>query len=321
MNGYGHIPKIDPSRRAARPVFPDGSNDPTGFVPAHALRREGNPAEQEWAAAGLDAPDLDAMRAYRLGRLREQMRAADVAAMVVADPINVRYATDSTNMQVWCSHNAVRYAFVATEGPMIMFDFHGCGHLSNHLSLIDEIRPAISYIYFIVGTREDERARDWASEIADLVRQHGGGNMRLAVDRLDPLGMLHLQREGVEVVPGLSICEEARKIKGPDEIRALRRSVAATEQGLAQMWRALEPGMTENQLWSILHAESIARGGEWIETRLLASGPRTNPWFAECSDRVIEAGDVVAFDTDLIGPYGYCTDISGLGDPGSRADG
>ena len=76
------------------------------------------------------------------------------------------------------------------------------------------------------------------------------------------------------------------------------------------MERALEPGMTENDLWAILHAENIRRGGEWIETRLLSSGPRTNPWFQECSARVIEDGDLVAFDTDLIGPYGYCCDIS-----------
>ena len=79
---------------------------------------------------------------------------------------------------------------------------------------------------------------------------------------------------------------------------------------MAAMWNALTPGITENQLWAKLHEANIARGGEWIETRLLASGPRTNPWFHECSDRVIEAGDMVAFDTDLIGPYGYCADIS-----------
>jgi Xaa-Pro aminopeptidase len=59
-----------------------------------------------------------------------------------------------------------------------------------------------------------------------------------------------------------------------------------------------------------LHRENVVRGGEWIETRLLASGPRTNPWFQECSSRIIEPGDLVAFDTDLIGPYGYCSDIS-----------
>jgi Xaa-Pro aminopeptidase len=76
------------------------------------------------------------------------------------------------------------------------------------------------------------------------------------------------------------------------------------------MRAALRPGITENQLWSILHETNIAHNGEWIECRLLASGPRTNPWFQECGDRVIEAGDLVGFDTDMVGPQGYLSDIS-----------
>src|SRR5919112_3104931 len=63
-------------------------------------------------------------------------------------------------------------------------------------------------------------------------------------------------------------------------------------------------------IWAVLHAENIRRGGEWIETRLLASGPRTNPWFQECGPRVIGADEILAFDTDLIGTYGICVDIS-----------
>jgi Xaa-Pro aminopeptidase len=90
----------------------------------------------------------------------------------------------------------------------------------------------------------------------------------------------------------------------------MRCAVAACETSIALMQNKLEPGMTEQQLWAHLHAENIVRGGEWIETRLLSSGPRTNPWYRECSSRVIEAGDVVAFDTDLIGAYGMCVDIS-----------
>lgn len=43
---------------------------------------------------------------------------------------------------------------------------------------------------------------------------------------------------------------------------------------------------------------------------MLASGPRTNPWFHESSMRVIEEGDMVSFDTGLVVPYGYCADIS-----------
>ena len=49
---------------------------------------------------------------------------------------------------------------------------------------------------------------------------------------------------------------------------------------------------------------------KWIETRLLASGPRTNPWFQECGPRLIQNNEIVAFDTDLIGCYGICIDIS-----------
>ena len=68
--------------------------------------------------------------------------------------------------------------------------------------------------------------------------------------------------------------------------------------------------VSEDDIWAVLHAENIKRGGEWIETRLLASGPRTNPWFQECGPRIVQTNELVAYDTDLIGPYGYCADIS-----------
>jgi Xaa-Pro aminopeptidase len=81
--------------------------------------------------------------------------------------------------------------------------------------------------------------------------------------------------------------------------------------------------MSEDDVWSVLHAENIRRGGEWIETRLLASGPRTNPWFQECGPRIIQNNEIVAFDTDLIGSYGICIDISRtwwIGDRAPRPD-
>ena len=68
--------------------------------------------------------------------------------------------------------------------------------------------------------------------------------------------------------------------------------------------------MTENQLWAVMHEVNIAHDGEWIECRLLASGERTNPWFQESGNRVIQAGDLVAFDSDMVGPMGYLADIS-----------
>lgn len=40
------------------------------------------------------------------------------------DPINIRYATDTSNIQVWVLHNLVRYVFVPLEGPLITSNGH-----------------------------------------------------------------------------------------------------------------------------------------------------------------------------------------------------
>ncbi|MXZ94442.1 MAG: aminopeptidase P family protein [Acidimicrobiaceae bacterium] len=269
-----------------------------------------NPAAAEWEAAGLRAPDMDAVRSWRLQQLRQQLEAEDLAGIVLFDPLNIRYATDATNMQVWTTHNPVRYAFVATDGPVVLFDLARCEHLVEHLPLIDEVRPATGWFFFENGPREAEAADRWADEIADLVRSHGRGSLRVGLDKCESLGLAALQRRGLDTVATMRTAELARYRKHPEEIAAMRRAVHAGQQAVREMWQALEPGITEAQLWSHLHAGNIARGGEWVETRLLSSGPRTNPWFAECSHRVIEAGDLVCFDTDLIGPYGYAVDMS-----------
>jgi Xaa-Pro aminopeptidase len=130
------------------------------------------------------------------------------------------------------------------------------------------------------------------------------------VDRCDPPGTQALTAAGVEIHEGQEVMELAKRIKSAEELACMRQAVTVCEVGMAKMREALEPGMTENQLWSILHQVNIAMGGEWIETRLLASGERTNPWFQESSDRIIRPGDMVSFDTDMIGPFGYCADIS-----------
>ena len=285
------------------------ARDKAGFYSQYRLGF-GDLAEGEWTAAGLAAPDMDALRSYRIERVRQQLRAHDLAGVLLYDPLNVRYATDATNMQLWCTHNAVRYAFVATDGPVTLWDFHHCEHLSGHSNVVDEVRHGIPWFYFEAGPRLEEFAAEWAAELADVIHASGGRNLRIAADRMNPEGLHFLGQHGVSVVNGEEVMELARSIKSPEEIRAMRRSIHACEAAMHVMEESLTPGMSENDLWAILHAENVRRGGEWIETRLLSSGPRTNPWFQESSARIIEAGEIVAFDTDLVGPYGYCCDIS-----------
>ena len=83
---------------------------------------------------------------------------------------------------------------------MVMFEFAGCLHLLAGLDLIDEVRTATGWFYFTSGPRMAEKAGRLAAEIADLVAAHGGGNRRLAVDRLLPEGFAALAGLGIEVV-------------------------------------------------------------------------------------------------------------------------
>lgn len=254
--------------------------------------------------------DLVRMRKYRLNRVREQLKSLGYGGIVIFDPVNLRYATGSRNMQVFMLRNPGRYVFIPTEGPVVLFDFPNCEHLSEGIETIDEVRPALTMSYVASGYNLEDTAKQWAQEIASLMREHAGRNNKIAVDRIHPSGAIALANEGMRVVDGQEPIEHARSIKSKEEIEAMKISVQTAEAGMVRMVEALEPGITENELWSYLHQTNIAQGGDYVETRLLSSGERTNPWFQECSDKVINEGELVAFDTDMNGPFGYFTDIS-----------
>jgi len=269
-------------------------------------------------SAGADKPlrspvsvsTLERARAYRKNRMVEQVVTHDCAAILLSDPINIRYALDVSNMQVWALHNAFHYALVFADGYAVDFQSLSAAAQYQYLGTIDEMRPSKAWFYMYSGSELDRAVNLWAAEIADCLRARGCTNLRLAVDKLDPPGVDALRRQQIEIVEGQALTETARAIKSADELTLMRWSVRVCEAGMARMYEHSTAGKTEQEIWAELHYENIRSGGEWLETRLLAVGQRTNPWYQECSDYVAEQGDMLAFDTDMIGPYGYCADLS-----------
>ncbi|MFC4311630.1 M24 family metallopeptidase [Steroidobacter flavus] len=261
---------------------------------------------QERAAA----IDEERLNRDRLARLRVELSKRGYAGALFSDPINIRYATGTRNMAVWTMHAPGRYAFVGTDGPVVLFEFGSTLHVSRNSSCVDEIRVSTPWFHFLAGCRVQEKTETWATQVIDLLAGYDRSNRRLAVDRCEPWGAQLLIEAGIQLFDAQEAIEHARTIKTPDEILCMQLSVDVADVAIDRMRRALVPGITENQLWSILHETNIAHGGEWIECRLLASGERTNPWFQESSNRLIQAGDIVAFDTDMVGPFGYLADIS-----------
>ena len=257
-----------------------------------------------------DEIDFDQLRLYRLNRVKKELAKRDIGACILFDPVNIRYALDTTNMSIYNMHNLTRYCFIPVNGPVILYEYFNCEHLAKHLTLIDEIRPGITWDYFSAGDQVEDQLNKWAGEIENLMNLHCGKNKRLAIDVGNGPGILALNKIGLEILEGKEILEQARKIKSKEEIQCMKASIEVCEKGVRLMRKELKAGMTENELWAILHKTNIENGGEWIETKLLSSGPRTNPWMQESSEKIIQPNEIVSFDTDMVGPYGYCADIS-----------
>jgi Xaa-Pro aminopeptidase len=318
---YRDTRKIDPSKGS---VLGDGSpndNDRVEIGPTQL-------AFGEWDTAGLVLPNLQNMREYRWQRLTQHIVDRGYGGLLMFDPLNIRYATDSTNMQLWNTHNPFRAVLLCADGYMVIWDYKISPFLSAFNPLVRERRSGASMFYFSNGNKGLQVASTFADEVKDIMGEHAGTNTRLAVDKIMVDGLRALEARGFEVMEGEEVTEHARSIKGVDEILAMRCANHACETAVKVMEdfarnRSGNGITSEDDIWSVLHGENIKRGGEWIETRLLASGPRTNPWFQECGPRITQPNEILAFDTDLIGSYGICIDISRtwwIGDEKPRPD-
>ncbi|MEM6897287.1 MAG: aminopeptidase P family N-terminal domain-containing protein, partial [Pseudomonadota bacterium] len=260
---YRDTRKIDPNRGARLGDNTPNDNDRIEIGPTQLAFRE-------WAAAGLELPDVQAMRAYRLDRLVTHINQRDYGGLLVFDPLNIRYATDSTNMQLWNTHNPFRALLVCPDGYMVIWDYKNSPFLSTFNPLVREQRSGADFFYFDRGDKAGVAAQAFAREVRDLVAEHGGGNRRLAVDKVMLHGLRALEAVGFEVMEGEELTEKARSVKGPDEIKAMRCASNACEAACYAMEQFARTHVgdgktSEDDIWAILHAENIKRGGEWIE--------------------------------------------------------
>lgn len=256
--------------------------------------------------------DLVAVRAWRQGRVRDQMRAHGVDAVILSDPVSIRYASGARNMQVFSMRNAPARYLLMTQDRAILYEFTGCEHLAHGLETLDDVRPATTASYVAAGPGIAERERSWAAEMADTIAELLGGrrDATVGIERLNAGAALGLADEGLRIVDAQAPVERARAIKSAEEMKCVKASLRATEEGVAELRAAIRPGQTEAELWSVLHRAVIARNGDYIETRLLNAGDRTNPWFQETSDAVIAENALIALDTDVVGCHGYYADFS-----------
>ena len=248
--------------------------------------------------------DMDRLHRYRTGRLVAEMRKYDIALCIMVNPISLRYAVNYRNYAAFMSHIPSTYLFMAQDGPYMLYN-------AFEPDVPESQKRKGQYIsYFYAGDELEFFAEKFAEDVDNYLIEIGSNNRKVGVEYVNPSITQALERRGIEIIDGVMITERARLIKSEDELACIRWSVAVAQHGAAKVKQALRPGVSEVQLWALLNYANLANNGDWHDGRMLASGPRINPWLQEASERKLESGDLMGFDTDMIGPMGYFSDLS-----------
>ena len=252
-------------------------------------------------------PPLDgaALRAGRLERLQSAMAAHGAETCLFFNQANVRYATGSAAMTVYSDSAFVRCALVPVDGSPVLFEHPKL--VERARTVAADVRPMHAWEF---TDDPASHAAVWAAEIVDATRELGASLPVVFVDKLGAPAIGALGEAGVSIADAAPITLDAREVKTPEELQVIERNGEIGVRMVAAFERALEPGVRERDLLAEVTDVLLRSGGEHLISRACVSGPNTNPWNLEASDRAVEPGDLAFVDTDAIGPEGYLIDVS-----------
>ena len=253
--------------------------------------------------------DFERLRKERLERVQEGIRNAQLGGLLLYDPINIRYTTGTRyGGSGLVARKFLRFVIVPGQGDPILYEYpYAAPHSSK---LVDNVELAKSWWHFYAGENAESMAKEWAKEVAASLQTMGILKERIGVDNLDFHGFQAMVGEGIQITDATRVTERVRAVKTIDELELIKISCAVADAAIEELRSRLRPGVREIDLFSALSETNAKFGGENMELRFLTSGTRTNPWFQEATDKIVRNGELVAFDTDMVGPMGYVADVS-----------
>ncbi|MFP5331903.1 MAG: aminopeptidase P family N-terminal domain-containing protein, partial [Acidimicrobiia bacterium] len=178
------------------------------------------PAPGVMAVDWEDRVDFKRLRDYRLGRVREQLEASDLGALLLFETSNIRYAT-STNIGYWGFNKTERYALVTRTGGPYIWDF-GSAAKAHRLQLpsiydTSNSRGGNTGLQGAIGPGAGLMPRA-IQELQSVLREEGVEGMPIGLDVAEAEFIFHLQNAGLDLRDGQQAMMRARDIKSADEV-------------------------------------------------------------------------------------------------------
>src|SRR2546427_5617421 len=139
-------------------------------------------------------------------------------------------------------------------------------------------------------------AENVAGKIKVELEKRGLHKEPLGIDVVEPPILFALQKEGLKIADGQQVLSDARLIKTQDEISLLNHSAMMVDAAYDELYRAMKPGMSENQAVGLASKVLYDLGSEYVEAVNAISGERCSPHPHVFSDRVLRPGSPVYYD-------------------------
>jgi Xaa-Pro aminopeptidase len=240
--------------------------------------------------------NFERLRTERLTRIKRLLRESEMGALLCFDMNNIRYIT-ATHIGTWAMDKLARFSLLPQDEEPIMWDF---GSAARHHQLYnpwlgERSRAGISTQRGAMSP-ESGRAEDVAHKIRVELEERGLLNTPLGVDVVELPVLFALQAEGIKVVDGQQLLQQARVIKTQDEITLLATACMMVDAAYDELYRALRPGMRENECVGLVSKVLYDLGSEHVEGVNAISGERCSPHPHVYSDRALRPGDPAYFD-------------------------
>jgi len=238
--------------------------------------------------------DFDRLRRERLARAKEHLAESELGALLCFDMSNIRYIT-ATHIGTWAIDKLIRFCLLPQGGEPIMWDF---GSAARHHKLFcpwlgeDRSRAGISTLRGSV----EGRAESVAKKIRIELEEGGLLDEPLGVDVIELPVLRALEAEGIRVVDCQALMQDVRMLKTQDEITLLTTACAMVDAAYEELFRALKPGMRENDCVALVNRVLYELGSEHVEGVNAISGERCSPHPHVFTDRMLRPGDPAYFD-------------------------
>ncbi|HLH68633.1 MAG TPA: Xaa-Pro peptidase family protein, partial [Candidatus Dormibacteraeota bacterium] len=244
-----------------------------------------------------DRIDYPRLRRERLERARIQLEATELGGLLCFDMNNIRYLS-ATHIGTWAMDKLTRFCLLPRGGEPIVWDF---GSAARHHALYcswlgpERSRAGISTMRGAFSP-ESGRAEEVARKIRVELEQRGLLGEPLGVDLIELPVLEALRREGIQVVDGQQVMQRARIIKTQDEITLLSTACMMVDAAYDELYRAMRPGMRENECVGLVAKVLYDLGSEHVEGVNAISGERCSPHPHVYTDRALRPGDPAYFD-------------------------